>query len=305
MAFVCVGVQEIVFSFVMNKLPMKKLFTFTEKVVMQRNYDGVLLKSVVNFFSFTGTFPPVKFYKLIFLIPYQTISIIVVAKGHIDLYNSTEHSFIGIILYLQNVLLGIIFSLLCLKNSYHHDTLWKDFYKDVDMFDVEVTELVSTPDELVFKYYLKFIFFIVLYTTMHSLTLFASERRYQDAVGIFYFYFVCIQILGSILVFEKVLKLLEKRYDFLIKKTKQRFLGKKTDTVFWKDQQLKVLCFHLKNMVKKINKLFGQRILLLLILTFLDVLGSFQFLILEESPIFRNLNMFVSLGGQLIMFWVS
>lgn len=284
---------------------LKDLTKFSGKILFTKKSDILLLKSVVRFCSFIGTFPPLQFYKMSLLVLCQIFSIIFVTKGHVDLFKCSENSFLGILLFAVNVSIWIIFSLLCLKESYFHKKMWDDFYSDVKAFDVGLAGQKFSLDESICKYYLKFIFGCVFYIIMHLLAFSSSNRTYTDVIGALYFCLLSTQILVTTLVFEKLTNIFEKRYEFLTKKTKEGFLCKRTRNAFWNDQQLKTLSFILKNMVIKVNKLFGHRILIILSITVLDVISSFQYLIFENSQRFKNSNMLISISCQVIIFWVS
>lgn len=265
--------------------------------------DVVLLKDVIHFYSFVGNYPPKKKYKWILLTSYHIVSIIML----VNMFLSTlQLSIVGYFIYIVNVTLSVIFSLISLKNSHSHKSLLHEFFSDLESFDCIMKRKTFYVKEVVHKYYWKYVFGNVFYIIVHASSFSTlKDFSFPQVILITYFFVVSMQIFVTASVLKSILDILERRYDFLIREIKQFSLCPRDDNGFWASYQLKACHLLLTNLVEKINEIFGHRILLILIITLLSIIGCFQWAVFESSQEFNNYRIIFSSGSQVIIFWVS
>lgn len=278
---------------------------------MKKRSDVALLRQVVRFFSFIGTFPCIQKYIkliLILIIPYHIVGILCLYNIFSDFFSRFDLVSIGFFIHAGTVSAIVAFNLLCWKDVQRNNgVLWKDFFKYVEAFDLAM-EGQRANVETVYKYYSRIVLMNICYVIIYVLIYFSTIIQFdsQRVIGLTYIYFVSSQILVTTIVLENIFKMIEKRYELFKWKIREVYLSVNTVRKFWDGQQLKALYLVLNNMVKKINVLFGQRILVLLILTFLDVLGVFQYLVLEfPHQKYKNFMYLCSTCAQTLFFLVS
>lgn len=225
----------------------------------------------------------------------------------VHVFSSTiQLSIVGYFIYIVNVTLSVIFSLISLKNSHNHESLLHEFFSDLESFDYIMKRKTFYVKDVMYKYYWKYVFGNVFYIIVHSSSFSTvKDFSFQQVILVTYFFLVSTQIFVTASVLKSILDILGKRYDFLIREIKQFSLCPRDDNGFWTAYQLKAWHLLLTNLVKKINELFGQRILLILIITLLSVTGCFQWAVFEPSQEFNNYRIIFSSGSQVIIFWVS
>lgn len=272
-----------------------------EEIVKQKD-DVVLLKTVVQFYSFAGNFSPIQKYKLMFLIPYQIVSIIMYVQTFLKIdYLSPMRYF----MYGVNMMLSITYTLVCLKNSYNHESELNDFINDLESYDFMMKRQTLSPKENIHKYYWKYVFGNVYYILVHLLPLFTSEKiGYQQVILTIYLAVIHIQIVGTTLVLRDISKIIEKRYNNLLEIIRHFALPGTTDIILWTADEVKVGHLLLSSMVKRMNTLFGERILVIVILTFSSFLGAFRWALMEDLQKL-DMNMVLSIVAQIVVFWVS
>lgn len=274
---------------------------------MEKTIDVRLFKSVVHFYSFTGTFPYLTKSKKIFLILYNVIGLTSFVKVCLETVPVQNLSTLSILFYSTNIAASLAFSLLCLSHLFVHETLWNDVIAQVEAFDSTMENLKIILVENRFKYYLKIIIGTVLIFVLFLSILLASSKTLDLWIIIATSYYILMntQILITTLAVDKLLIIVEKRCEFLKRQIKKTFLF---PNAFERDESrtdrtLKALYLLLVNMVATINRLFGHRILLAIIMVFNDVLSGIQYIFLEDrnSVYIRNsFSIFLKMAISLV-----
>lgn len=198
-----------------------------------------------------------------------------------------------------------MFSFLCLKDIWKHSMVWNVFFKNIATFDCELETLTSILEESVWKCYLQFsigsISVVFIYLLSYDIV-----TGYAVWISLIFWNVVNLQILVIPLILQIIFRIAEKRFEILLQKTVEVYSSRNVCQTFWSGLHLKNAHFLLITITGGVNKLFGQKILLLFILTFFYVLTVFQYLILEElTHIDRNINVVFSLAVQTLMALVS
>lgn len=255
--------------------------------------DIFLLKKIVRFYSYTGTFACMSRKNKLLLIPFYILGLSYLVRGYLNYMESSTFSSVGFFLHNCIMMTLLVFSLLCLKHSFEHEMTWDAFFENVEAFDLLIRKANICLGENVYKYYSKFCLSNTFYFLVYLLLFFtkAVPFTFENLIGTSYTILINTQLLVTILVLEKLYALIGKRFECLTAEMIYRFLFLRPNEEFEKGHKLKEAYFLLTQMVKGINELFGQRILLILLITFLDVLGSFDYTFLEavnQSPTYKS-----------------
>lgn len=202
-------------------------------VIMKKGEDVVLLKNVIHFYSFIGTFPHIQKTKLmIILVPLQITGIICTANTYARYIMMFNSSFVGIVIHISFLLEMIIFSMICLKCVYTQETLWTNFFNEVEEFDVFMEENRELLKKSVFKYYSTFILRTItfLITTLVACSLLTEQVTiYQQMFSIIYSDIMMMHMTVTTLVLWKIFHILKKRFTFLENKIRYEFSLTNTD----------------------------------------------------------------------------
>lgn len=267
--------------------------------------DATILQNVIHFNSFVGTFPLIQKYKIIILITCHLIGFGCFSKAHTDFFQTTSLSFIGVFLYTQSLLAMVLFSLVCLKNTCSHETLWKEFFTIIKECDIKMGRIV---EENVYKCYSKFVLGNMFYAVLHIFSYVCSVEGINLIllISMSYVFIMSLQVLITTLILDMIFSMLEKRYELLRRKTSEVLLFLNKDKTYWCSLKLKDYHLLLTNVTQVVNKLFGSKMLLLLILLFSNILGGFQYGVLEDLSFHsKNFDILFSIGTQFIFLWVS
>lgn len=271
--------------------------------------DVSLLENVVRYHSITGTFPVVRKYKLIMLILLNFTIMTCTIIDHMHFLYWSSLSSIGLLLMNTAVLTLFLFNLLCLTEAWTHESSWMNFFSDIKTFDYELEGHNIILEESICKYCLQFMLGSVCYLTLQSCLHFSWKNDVNLIIAVLSLsnmYVVNIQILVTFLVLERILYMVVKRYEILRRKIGEVYSFKNRDHLLWNSLRLKNSHLLLTNITRNVDKLFGKRILLLLILVFLDVLACFQYEILEDfQSRSTTFELLIGLGIELSAFLVS
>lgn len=273
--------------------------------MMGEEKDTTLLKKIFHFYGCFGMFSYNKKYIIIFTASFHLLAAIfftITASTNTDVRLSVVGTFIFGAFYFMM----IIFDLVCLKNAYYQKSLWKQLFKDIELFDSIIEGTVFM--ESIYKYYTKFGVSTILCTTAYSLTILSLIRtlRYHQTITLAYFYFLINYMFVTTILFQKLIRIAQKRYDFLRRKVKKDYSP--TNAFKWpcNRQQLESSHLLMDNIVKAINNIFGRKICLIIVITFLGILGNFQYTLLEDSQTkYRDLNNLVTSLISIVFLMVS
>lgn len=122
-------------------------------------------------------------------------------------------------------LMIIIFDINCLKDTYYQEILWIDLFKHIDLFDSVTRTHIPLFVESIHKYYSKFAVSNFLCVTCYLLILygFLKIMHYRQMIAVAYCYFLYIQIFVTYILFGKLLRIVEKRYDFFRNQVKEEY----------------------------------------------------------------------------------
>lgn len=170
-----------------------------------------------------------------------------------------------------------------LKRTFNYDTIWSSLLKDFIAFD-DLMKGQEVLERSMWKNYSTFIVSTVL-CIVHLVVYVLKEQAldYLHLMETVYVNFTITQILITVLVFKMYFVASELRYKLLQGKLTQNFSLLTNHKNYWGKEKLKNLYLLLDMTIKKINALFGQKILVLIIFTFLEILAYFQFMLLEET----------------------
>lgn len=257
--------------------------------------DIILFKKIVRFYSYIGIFAYLERKKKLPLILFYIFGLPCFTKGCLNFIRPFDFSSIEFLLQFANILILIVFSLMCLKNAFVHVTLWKNLFGDIEEFDSVIKEEMIL-DEFVYKYYSKFVITNLFYFLMYSVIFLVKFDIFEieALIGTSYAILCNIQIVVTIFSLEKLFAIIEKRYECLKRQSRRTFLIPKLGGNFCNDRNLEAAYFLLIKICKNINELFGQRIFIVLLMTFIDILASFQYSFLkdDDGTITYKSNMF-------------
>lgn len=107
--------------------------------------------------------------------------------------------------------------------------------------------------------------------------------HFQQVICVISSQIVCYQILVTALILDNLHKILDKRYDLLKGIIREVYISTNRSNLHFNDQKLKRMHLLLNTTGKTVNEMFDKNILLIIIITFLFVLVSFQYMILDNS----------------------
>lgn len=250
--------------------------------VVAKKSDIVLLKDVIGFCGFAG-FPYVSKYKIILLIIFNFVAISYTFKEYVNSIDVL--SYIMIFIFSSQKVFMIIFNLLSLKSTCRDEKLWKDFFWFVETFEVKMGMKGLVHEERVFIYFIRLVLGNVIYVTMFISFCFYLKKSDPEAIIVVaHMYFIMIQIFTSISILGNSLKILQKRYDYLRKEINEAYSFTQHRS-FLNCQRLKIGYLLVADATGKINQIFGQRILIIIILTFVYVTGGLQFFVMVETTL--------------------
>lgn len=252
---------------------------------MTKNREDIaVLKKALQFYSWTGTHPCIEKYILMIMIPFHIVGIIFYAKLYYYSLTRFNIHFIGIVLYFLNFLALILFNYICLKTTYSGAMLWNDLLKKIDDFDIKMKGQRNFNEETVCRYLLKNCVVFICYIAQYFVYILMNNvTDYQQIIGISYLCFIDIQIFVTTTTLVKFLNILVKRYDCFKTKIGDVYLTTQSDINFWSGKNLESSYLLLIDIIRKINKVYGGRIFVIVIKTFLYVLGCFQLLLSGHS----------------------
>lgn len=243
--------------------------------------DIKLLKKYAYFYSFTGNFPYIHRKGKFLLVAYYIIGIIYYSKVSTDYMKCSNVSEIGMVISTGIILLSIGSSIVCLRDVFFQKSLWDDFFTDVKTFDLIEKNRKCTSNETLFKYYIKIIMFSIAFIVSTIVVAFLSFLfvfiiNYEKVIATTFHIFAYLQLTVTTISIEKILAIVEKRFDMFKRKLRETYLFWNPNKDFRNGQQLATSYLLLMNIIRKLNKLFGQKLLIILGLTFLFVLHCFH-----------------------------
>lgn len=235
----------------------------------------------------------------LFLLSSFVIAMVCYIKGVKEYFYLIPTNFIGVVLYTFCQLSYIIFNVICLQNAFGHETVWNDFFTDVDEFDRRMMLTRAFSDQVVYKYYSIFIISNIIYIVMYVafVTGLKVSINISNIMSISYYSVVNVHIILTILCFKKLCSILENRFEYFERNLRKTYLFIGPNKKNWNGQQLKAAHLLLINMVEKTNKLFGKRILIIMISIFLDVLGGVYYVFCDNE---NRPNAIISLAHSLV-----
>lgn len=276
---------------------------------MMESDDVILLKTVVRCYGYIGNFSNSKRIRLIILIPFHFIGIVCFTYLYGSYLKLINVSFIGLIIYKSYLIIIVLYDASYLKGVFTQETLWSSFFSDVEAFDVLIGEKTIFLKTAIYKYYSLFILSNVSFITGHLLMCSLAKNYidfYQLVIAFIYSDLALLHIIGTTLVLQKIFQLLIKRHTLLETKIREAFTPTSRGIENWNVQNLELLYSLLDSMIKKINKVFGQKILALILAAFLYILGCFQFILLEDSQEkFKDIVTVTGSGVLMVLFLVS
>lgn len=256
----------------------------------------------MRFNSFIGTNPLNNRYYLIFLLTYSLIGFVMSCIIRLQIFHQVSLSPIGITISVIIMFCIGIFSLVCWKDAWIYGSLWADFFSDISRFDNKMEKIQESTLNL----YLKIIIGHIFYLFIQIMSYMSTMEHIIYILSLTYLYFVSLQIFTTTLLIDIIFGMFVRRYELLRKKTTEVFLSPSRNQIFWNTIKLKELHLLLIKNNIRFNDFFGQRILLLLMITFLNLLGAFQYEVLENLPSqLLDITKVLSVVIQQISFWVS
>lgn len=246
--------------------------------------DIAVLKKALRFYRWTGTHPCIEKYVVMILIPFHIVGIIFFAKlYYYSLTRFTVYS-IGIAIYFLNFLAVVVFNYICLATTYSGAMLWNDLLNQIDAFDIKMEGQINFSEETACRYLLKCSLVFLCYIIQYIVYVLINDiKDYQQIIGISYLCYIDIQIFVTTTTLVKFFNILCKRYACFKTKIRDVYLTAKSDINFWSGPNLESSYLLLIDIIRKINKVYGQRIFVIVIKTFFYVLGCFQLLLVGHS----------------------
>lgn len=249
---------------------------------MKNHSDTILLKNIISLFSTIATFSRIANKEFIIFrinVPLIICAAIFSLKSYFHIIILLEVGNVFTICFIGGV--GGIFSytMLCLKEFYCNSNLWKDLFNRIDIFDLKMESLHVNFDIAVATYYLKFIISNMIYIIMYVLIYFEGNLNFTTSVVCTYTYFMSIQVMTTtyVVVIRCFFLILQKRYKTLEWKVKDTYISLKVDNkTFWNGHQLKSSYLLLYEVINYFNRLFEQRIFLIIAITFFNIIAFFN-----------------------------
>lgn len=270
----------------------------------KKEYDVIFLNNIIRCYSFIGTFPSDEKILLLFLPPYFLAGATFYLKIACNYFNERCLSLTGMSLLILIMINVILYSLVCLKDSWSPLDKWNNIFNDIEFFDYKLKKNIMMLRKCTVNF--KLLLGNILCAILEILTYRPELNSIVYAISSSYLYIVHLQIFATTLVLNMVFDMLVKRFECLRCKTIEVYTSINKDRLFWNSLQLKDSYLLLVNTVQKINERFGQRMLLILILTFLSTLGNFQYYFLEDMQLnSSDIRSFFGYGVQSLNYWVS
>lgn len=251
---------------------------------MQLRRDIDLLKNVVWFYSFIGIFSyTIKNKFLFFLIMVPLLVCICVCcyeLAHICVKITVSP--VGKICFLGSSCSALAFNIICLRDFYCNRNLWPNIFKNIKAFDRKIKRTGNKI--IIFTYHLRVLVTPIFCTIIYSWYILKFETTIQDNLMICYTCFTHSQILVTNVVLQLLLEILEERFTTLKDQIRNVYLS--ITEVYWKDNMLKKTYLLLILVIKDINNLVSQRILLIFFASFFKLLELFQQIISDSKPLF-------------------
>lgn len=204
-------------------------------------------------------------------------------------------------------LMFLLFTFVSFKYAFSHGKLWIDFFTKIEEFDGTMEGHRVILEENVYTFLLKFLICHSFYVITDGM-LYLSMKRYgffvRTANGI-YCHLRNYQIIMTVLVLENISKMLQRRYEFLKLKTVEVFMSPYNKNKFWNGQLLKLSHLRLVSVVNIVNQIFGLKILLLLSVSFLQILNAFAIFVLSDRILKFMPKVWINFGVQTMVLWVS
>lgn len=269
---------------------------------MKKEIDVTLLERVIHFYSFTGTFPFVQRCKLVVFM----VCHMVATTYYLKKYWERSHIFneLTFFLFSIKILCSTIFSLVTFKNAFAQEKLWKRMFTDVNTFDYTMGGQKIILEENVLKFYSMFAIVNTFYIISDVLAYLSGAFLLTIALTF------CsdvwnIHMIVTTLVFRKLNRMIEKRFEFLKRKTFEVYTTNYDENKFWNSKRLKTSHLLLMNIVKTSNELFGTKNLIIMLKLFIDILGNFNHFIMEDSQEQWKIELYIGMGSQTIISLVS
>lgn len=249
-------------------------------MILRKEIDVIILKHALSVFRFTGIFPLMgRCLKFLLMTSNMTGIICFLTWDFLYRYSLSTT---GLLLNRFELMVLVIFNVLCLKDIFTTKTLWNSFLSDVEAFDYEIMDQNFNRGENVFRYHIKCalgpILCSIFYT--YDIVSFGIIKKYFRLISTTYFHYMLLQMFVTILVLQLIFTILSKRYEFLKRKTITIYQS--SEQTFGSATKLKNAHFLLTNISTTVNKLFGSKILIILSTAFLDVIAGFQMVMLED-----------------------
>lgn len=184
-----------------------------------------------------------------------------------------------------SLLILILFGLRCLGDARTNKLLWRLIFNALENFDSKLEERRNISEKSVVKTFITFLL-VNIFLACSLMPLNIEEAIiYAVLIATFYLYLIHTQLFVTTFVSTNVLNTIGRRFEIFIDKTGQAYMDTHIEQVFCNGLQLKHSHYSLIIITKSFNKIFGQRILLLVVLTFFYILNSFQYITLEDLPI--------------------
>lgn len=252
---------------------------------MKKERDVELFRNIIRFYSFSGIFPYIQRWKKFLLLLCYLIGVIFAYKQtshYIHLWNMSS---LASVITLGNLMLLVLFSFSCLKNSFGNQRMWDEFINEIEIFDITMKLEKHSLEQNIYQYYSKFFLSNIIYVFIYMSLIpyfYGITFNYQSFIGLSYGAIINIQLQVIALCLEKVFKILERRYKYFKTKIKATYLNSAKNEQFWNGQQLSAVYLLLVNISKKINAMFGTKILIILCKAVTDVIGCFSSIFLEK-----------------------
>lgn len=251
------------------------------RCIMKKRSDVLLLRGVINFFGLSCTFPIIDKKFWILQVSVQTIFCscwfagcpLFIYDYVIELLQNYNVSVLRPVMECSRVFTLIAINWFCVKSWWCDKPTWKNLFNVIEDFDATMQKYTAPTQENVMIYYFKIIVQNLLLVGLLSWAEF-STFDYDIRISFIYISFIYVQIVVSAVSMSAVLKIVGKRFDCFTMGIKEIYQLTKCDGILWNENQLKVSYLQLINMVGKINKLFGGRILVVLIFIFFDLLSA-------------------------------
>lgn len=271
---------------------------------MKKKPDYILLKNVLFFYSIFGFFPRIKKIKLLILIILHLVGVISFVNVYREFSSISGISYIGLTILALYFIYMVIFNVQCLRDAYDQHLPWNCFFSDIEAFDFIMKEQNFAHEEPFFKYNGMLIGTNIIYIPFHILTFSNWEIwSYQLVITIIYGYFMNVQVIVTLLVLQKAIRLIEIRYE-VFKRDFEIVYPTSTAERSWNVKRLSGSHLLLDAMVKKVNELFGKKIFLIITISVLYLLIAFQMSLLEGRSDFKYFKTLLSSNGS-ILFCVS